>query len=97
MIDQAPSESRLIGAKGDLPPLISRLVDNATAIREGIVDTFSCDGRVSSGEQGGGEGGAKDHGGKVRGKDTDERCEKGHEWKGARNEVVNCEEEEGMS
>ncbi|ROT84769.1 hypothetical protein C7M84_022031 [Penaeus vannamei] len=45
VIDQAPSESRLIGAKGDLPPLISRLVDNATAIREGIVDTFSCDGR----------------------------------------------------
>ncbi|XP_037788912.1 mucin-5AC-like [Penaeus monodon] len=45
VIAQAPSESRLIGAKGDLPPLISRLVDNATAIREGIVDTFSCDGR----------------------------------------------------
>ncbi|XP_042869586.1 cell wall integrity and stress response component 2-like [Penaeus japonicus] len=45
VIDQAPSGSRLIGAKGDLPPLISRLVDNATVIREGIVDTFSCDGR----------------------------------------------------
>ncbi|XP_069156365.1 uncharacterized protein [Procambarus clarkii] len=46
VISGAPPGARLIRAKGDLPPLIDRLVHNATNIRRNIVDTFRCDGRV---------------------------------------------------
>ncbi|KAK8729980.1 hypothetical protein OTU49_008418 [Cherax quadricarinatus] len=46
VISSAPPGARLFSAKGDLPPLINRLVQNATNIRRNIVDTFRCDGRV---------------------------------------------------
>lgn len=46
ILSRAPPGARLIGARGELPPLVSRLVQNASSIRHNIVDTFSCSGRV---------------------------------------------------
>ncbi|XP_071536498.1 uncharacterized protein [Panulirus ornatus] len=46
IISSAPPGARLISTRGDLPPLIERLIQNATDIRQNIVDTFHCKGRV---------------------------------------------------
>ncbi|XP_045139019.1 uncharacterized protein LOC123520626 isoform X2 [Portunus trituberculatus] len=46
ILSRTPPGAQLIGARGDLPPLIDRLVYNASSIRRNIVDTFDCNGRV---------------------------------------------------
>ncbi|XP_063876294.1 uncharacterized protein LOC135109131 [Scylla paramamosain] len=46
ILSRTPPGAQLIGARGDLPPLVDRLIYNASSIRRNIVDTFDCNGRV---------------------------------------------------
>ena len=43
----APRGARLVGVQPQIPPLSQRLIDNYTEIIENVVDTFTCNGRVS--------------------------------------------------
>ncbi|KAK4303528.1 hypothetical protein Pmani_024470 [Petrolisthes manimaculis] len=46
VLSRAPPGAQLIGARGEVQPLVNRLIQNASSIRQNIVDTFSCVDRV---------------------------------------------------
>ena len=47
VVKHAPKGAQFVGARGALPPLVERLISNATLIRKNIIDNFTCEDRVS--------------------------------------------------